>query len=708
MKSTQQPRAALRIAVVAALILASTLAVPVVARAEDAIFAISGRGWGHGVGMSQFGALGYAQQGKTYSWIMSHYFQQTTLATRPELTVKVDLDKDKDARSSWRISAASSSATLTVSDYSSDVPSYEVTPGLSVWITFSGGNAVLRANSRDAEGTSVPGSIVATFTDSAIAATGSAKDSLVRIWGDSGPFDDSGIAWRGRIRFVPNTTTGRAINYVPMEQYLRGVVPRESPSSWHAEALKAQAVAARSYAYEAASAGDILWCTTMSQVYNGASDHTSSHEPASTDAAIAATANQFVVYGTKVITTYFSSSSGGRTANSKDVWFTSSTDNASPVYYTTVEDADNVGGNSNYRWSLPNISGTDLARKVRDADNGTTSDPDPLEYSAPSPATITNVTLAKGTSGFVRYVTLKWSNGASHTITGPKFKSILGMKSTAFTVTLTNPPPTVTRYQDSDSRPYWWRTWSTISNSSASGGSYHRSATRGSKVTIMFKGSSVTWIGAKSSRSGTADISLDGTRVATVDLYSSSTKYRTAIWTKSGLSSDTTHTLVITVLGRHRASSSGSYVYVDAFDIAGTMLAVPRPPAWKRYDQTSSKVAYSTGWHTSSVSGMYGGTHAYSRVTSSTATFTFSGTQVRWIGKRASDYGQAWVSVDASAPVLVDLYSSTTKYQQMLFESGTLAPGTHTLTVRVAGTRNPKSTYKWIDVDAFEALEPAK
>jgi hypothetical protein len=138
------------------------------------------------------------------------------------------------------------------------------------------------------------------------------------------------------------------------------------------------------------------------------------------------------------------------------------------------------------------------------------------------------------------------------------------------------------------------------------------------------------------------------------------------------------------------------------------VVQVVKPPAWKRYDQNASAVVYHGAWKTSALAGLSGGTHAYSHAAAATAVFTFTGTQVRWIGKRASSYGKAWVSVDACAPVLVDLYSAKMFNQQRLFQSQTLTLGTHRLTVRVAGTKNAKATYDYVDADAFEALQPVK
>ena len=673
------------------------LLAPGPARAADSVFSVKGRGWGHGIGMTQYGAMGFAQQGRTYDWILAHYFQNTDLATRPELTVKVDLDAGKAARSTWRIAAASSSTTLTISEYANASHSFEATRGVKVWITFSAGGTVVKADRySSAAKASIPGSVLATFPGAVVAATGPTSGSMVRFLGDSGPFDQHNIAWRGQVRFTPGTTTGHAIDYVPMEQYLRGVVPRESPSSWPVEALRAQAVAARSYAFDAAPSGSVLWCDTHSQVYNGADDGTSSHESAKTDSAVAATANQYVVYGSKVIKTFFSSSSGGRTANIQDVWLTS----PPQPYYSSVDDADGLSSNPNYRWTLADMSGTTLAGKIRAYK---------LALAQPVPATIRSVKLDIGTSGFVRHVTLSWSKGSATVLTGTQFQSALRLKTSAFTVTLKNPPaPAVPRFQDTDARPLWTGSWLTIKTSAASGGSYRRASAAGAAVTVVFKGTSVSWIGTRLDHGGKADVSLDGARVATVDLYDSSTHYRSTVWTRTGLAADATHTLVIRTLGTHRTASHDSYVYVDAIDIAGVMYAVPRPPVWRRYEQTSSTVAYRGAWSSSVIAGLSGGTHKYSHDTSATAVFTFTGSRVRWIGKRAANYGKAWVSVDTSAPVLVDLYSATTRNQQRLFESGLLPAGRHTMTIRVTGTKNAKASYHYVDVDALEAFEPAK
>jgi stage II sporulation protein D len=118
-------------------------------------------------------------------------------------------------------------------------------------------------------------------------------------------------SYRGRMEFRPGLFSGvDAINAVGLEDYVAGVVARESPSSWPQEALKAQAVAARTYAITTSRAEGTFdqYADTRSQVYGGIAAET-----ASTIAAVTATRGQVVTYDGAPVVTYFFSTSGGRT-----------------------------------------------------------------------------------------------------------------------------------------------------------------------------------------------------------------------------------------------------------------------------------------------------------------------------------------------------------------------------------------------------------
>jgi len=126
--------------------------------------------------------------------------------------------------------------------------------------------------------------------------------------------------YRGEFILYRNSNGITVINNLDIESYLMGVVPSEMPSSWNYEALKAQAIAARSYAVanlgKRARYGYDLNDTPADQAYMGAS-----RETAKTDKAVIDTKGQVLVCGNKVIPAYYHSSSGGHTINSGAVWF---------------------------------------------------------------------------------------------------------------------------------------------------------------------------------------------------------------------------------------------------------------------------------------------------------------------------------------------------------------------------------------------------
>lgn len=123
--------------------------------------------------------------------------------------------------------------------------------------------------------------------------------------------------FRGNLKYSLSSTSTpypQLINVVGMQDYLKGVVPNEMSASWNKQALKAQAVAARSYAYVKSQKG-VLSKTTSSQVYNGYVS-----EDSRSNAAVDETNELYVKYNNRVIETFFSSTSGGQTANVGDVW----------------------------------------------------------------------------------------------------------------------------------------------------------------------------------------------------------------------------------------------------------------------------------------------------------------------------------------------------------------------------------------------------
>lgn len=168
--------------------------------------------------------------------------------------------------------------------------------------------------------------------------------------------------YRGEIEVVLSKKDGKlsVVNVVNLEDYLKGVVPLEMPSKWPEEALKAQAVAARSYVLASLGGykdeGFDVVDTTQSQVYGGIRA-----EVAATSAAVDATQGEVVIYKGKVATTFFHSSSGGHTENNETIFA------SKPVAYLRgVPDYDNLPGNDRYHWTY-NFTADEFASKLKAA-----------------------------------------------------------------------------------------------------------------------------------------------------------------------------------------------------------------------------------------------------------------------------------------------------------------------------------------------------
>jgi SpoIID/LytB domain protein len=253
------------------------LALPAAASAKT--WTVKGAGFGHGVGLSQYGAYGYAKHGFTYDAILAHYYTGTTLGSVGAHTVHVLLLSNVGSVSFSGANAACGTS---------------LTPGQTYVATRSGGSVVLSASK---------GGQVASC-GALMSATGAPN---VTVAGKG--------TYAGSLEVRPGGISGvNAVNAVDLENYVRGVVPKESPASWPTEALKAQAVAARSYAIADAlhGAGYDQYDDTRSQVYGGVGAQT-----AKTNSAVDATAGQVVTYQGKIAQTFFFSTSGGHTENNE-------------------------------------------------------------------------------------------------------------------------------------------------------------------------------------------------------------------------------------------------------------------------------------------------------------------------------------------------------------------------------------------------------
>jgi stage II sporulation protein D len=289
-------------------VLAIALVLAPAKAAATTMFYLRGGGDGHGIGMSQYGAYGYALHGKDYRFILAHYYRGTKLGmTSPGRVVRVLLGS---ATSFSGASAANGKLALQ--------------PGLTYSV------------SPNADGTLA-------IVNPAGKKVGRAAAPLT-VTGP-GPLSVGGLGlYRGALEFRPTGSGIETVEAVGLDDYVRGVISAEIPASWSPEALKTQAVAARTYAIttNVGGANYDVYPDTRSQMYRGVAAET----PA-TDAAVAATRGQVVTYNGIPVVTYFFNSSGGHTENIENVWT-----GATPKRWLrgVPDPYDDAGGDPYHHW----------------------------------------------------------------------------------------------------------------------------------------------------------------------------------------------------------------------------------------------------------------------------------------------------------------------------------------------------------------------
>ncbi|WP_250442494.1 DUF4214 domain-containing protein [Actinotalea sp. C106] len=406
-----------------------------------------GRGWGHGRGMGQYGAYGYATvHGWGYQRILDHYYSNTTMGTASGGAIDVELMAL--AGKELRVMARG----LRIN-------------GVTIPDATAAGTAVRVIRNQDGTYTVRTGSSCATSqpwttrsgrpTKVTLATTSQASpDRYLRLCESTGQ-----RFYRGTMTVQPHRTSGAqtTFNNVSVEDYLRGVVPRESPASWGStargmHALRAQAVAARSYALSGTRPSGAKTCdTTACQVYGGSAWQPNggarqSLEETNTNRAVDDTRGQVRVLpgSTAPLRTEFSSSTGGWTAGG--------------AFPAVRDDGDSVAQNPNHTWTL--------------------SVPLSTVGSALGMGTIRSLTVTArnglgADGGRVREIVARDVNGATRTLTGDQFRSALNavpgvtFRSDWFTVSLVSPAhaQAVVKalYQDLLGRgadPTGLRTWS--------------------------------------------------------------------------------------------------------------------------------------------------------------------------------------------------------------------------------------------------------
>jgi stage II sporulation protein D len=335
---------------------------------------INGAGFGHGVGMSQYGAYGYAKHGFGYRDILGHYYTGTAIGTTSDRSVRVLL-RDGAGSVSFRGAGSACGSGLN---------------SRKGYVAKRKGSGVVLRNKK--------GRLIARC-GGAMTAAGAPAFTL------------SGKGtYRGALEVRASGSGLQAINVIDVEDYVRGVVSRESPASWPIEALKAQAVAARSYGLSTGIRGGTfdLYDDTRSQAYGGVAAET-----ARTDQAVSATHLQVVTYAGKIAQTFFFSTSGGHTENNE---FSSLGFGQPPVpYLRGVDDPYEADAGSPYEHWKRKFSVARISSALR---------------SVGLRGKLRNVVVTqRGSSPRIVHATLVGSGGSTG-VTGPELRDALSLPDT--------------------------------------------------------------------------------------------------------------------------------------------------------------------------------------------------------------------------------------------------------------------------------------
>jgi stage II sporulation protein D len=371
-----------------------------------------GRGYGHGVGMSQYGARGRALAGQTSTAILAHYYRGATLGSvSPTARVRVRILLDWKASPAVPLIVFGRRTTWTIDGIAKVFPIDAALRLIPTTTTSSTGPRttwrlrVVAATGTVLHDAAKPASVVI---------RGTAGSGRLQLWSKPTLFDQ----YRGILQIHTSSTNPSVtvVNDLPLETYLRGVVPVEMPSTWPTAALQAQSIASRSYAARRLRPGVSYYDvpdTASSQVYLGVLG-----ERAATNTVIASTAGRVLRSGTSIANTLFHSTGGGATENNENV-YTSSTGAkvAGAIGYLRGSSDRSTGGTS-YDKAAPYATWATLTYATAQLSGWFAADP------RTNVGELTAIDLRdRGVSGRLISVTLIGSGG-TRKVSGELFRSI--------------------------------------------------------------------------------------------------------------------------------------------------------------------------------------------------------------------------------------------------------------------------------------------
>ena len=343
------------LSLLAVLSVAGTAAAPA-ASPPATTFVLTGGGWGHGVGMSQWGAFGQAKAGRGYREILGHYYRGTTLGVAPPTALEKVRVLIGDGLTAVSVSAPSAIVVVDGKGKKHRLPGIvAVDQKLELPV------------GKDGKSKPLPPPLTLQPTEGSNLVAG-------------------GKAYRGTFEILRSGGRLQLVNTVGLETYLLGVVPGEMPKDWPLEALKAQAVAARTFAVRGLLTGRTfdLYSDWRSQVYYGVAS-----EAPGTTRAVRETRGEILTHEGRAAQVFYFSSSGGRTLSALDVF-------GSDVPYLVAVDDPWDELSPHHRWPSQVLSGAQVAKRFGLA--GVVADASLVPGTPGKPSVLRLTTVGGGTS----------------------------------------------------------------------------------------------------------------------------------------------------------------------------------------------------------------------------------------------------------------------------------------------------------------------
>ena len=411
MKIKIRKRLVLIISMIFSLITTNLFVTP--AQAVPNEWIIVGSGWGHGVGLSQYGALGQALEGRSWQDILAHYYPTTNLSDAPnDKQITVGLSQDKTAVF-VRLDKFSDDAQLEISIDGNPVAT--IGSGVIIRIESNGASVVTsggddgRAESRGSgKRISFRISAGSGLINTTSGTPETSPKSSLSTPGHRFRYGTLNVVYGGDNDGRPDLYTSISMRLV--DEYPLGV--SEMSSSWPKAALVAQVVASRSYGLGKVNSGLRGNCgchvynNTSDQVYIGYSKESDAWRDAVNSATTASGQPAILTFNGKAITAYFASSTGGRTMSTRDAW------GGNVAWSQSVEDNWSINArNPNARWGV-RMSQAAMAAALG-LSNVQTID-----------------VVERFSSGAAKTLIAKDSNGGSVSLTGRTFQARMKLKST--------------------------------------------------------------------------------------------------------------------------------------------------------------------------------------------------------------------------------------------------------------------------------------